>query len=83
MTQDASKLEDQWQSQSLAAVDQFASALGDLHKSNPWPEFPLLPRAINHLMTELCDLGFTQSEIRAAFEEAVADMPRYTAGGNP
>jgi SOS response regulatory protein OraA/RecX len=37
-------------------------------------------QAINYLMTELWDKGFSQSEIREAFNAAVADMPRYAAG---
>lgn len=71
---------DQWQDQSMAAVHQFSDALTGLHKSNPWPDCPLLPHAINHLMTELWDRGFSQSEIREAFDQAIADMPRYAAG---
>jgi hypothetical protein len=31
-------------------------------------------------MTELWDRNFSQTEIRTAFEEAIIDMPRYTAG---
>jgi hypothetical protein len=72
--------EDQWQDQSMAAVHQFGLALKALHQTNPWRDLPLLPRAMNHLMTELWDHGFSQTEIREAFEEAVADMPRYAAG---
>jgi hypothetical protein len=72
--------EDRWQDQSLAAVHQFGRSLKALHQANPWPDLPLLPRAMNHLMTELWDQGFSQTEIREAFEEAVADMPRYAAG---
>lgn len=82
MSEEASNFEDEWQGQSLAAVDRFAAALKEPHRTNPWPELPLLPSAINHLMTELWDLGFTQTEIRDAFEEAIADMPRYAAGEN-
>lgn len=73
-------LGDQWQDQSLAAVYQFGLALKDLHRTNPWPEISLLPRAMNQLMTELWDHGFSQTEIREAFEGAVADMSRYAAG---
>jgi hypothetical protein len=83
MSEQAPDLEDEWQGQSTEAVCQFASVLKDLHRTNPWPDVSLLPRAINHLMTELWDLGFTQAEIREAFEDAVADMPRYAAGENP
>jgi len=64
----------------MAAVREFGLALKTLHRTNPWPDLPLLPRAMNHLMTELWDHGFSQSAIREAFEEAVADMPRYAAG---
>jgi hypothetical protein len=35
---------------------------------------------INCFMTELWDRNFSQSEIRAAFEGTVSDMPRYAAG---
>lgn len=31
-------------------------------------------------LTSLWDRGFSQSEIRNAFERAVAEMPQYTAG---
>lgn len=70
---------DEWQDRSMTAVYQFGMALNELHRSNPWPDLPLLPRAINHLMTELWDRGFSQTQIREAFEAAVADMPRYVA----
>lgn len=83
MSEEAPDFGDDWQGQSLDAVHQFGLALKRLHQTNPWPDLPLLPSAINHLMTELWDLGFTQTEIREAFEEAVADMPRYAAGENP
>jgi hypothetical protein len=73
-------VEDQWQDRSMAAVHHFGLALKELHRSNPWPNLPLLPRAMNDLMTELWDHGFSQSEIRRAFEDAVADMPRYAGG---
>lgn len=72
--------EDRWQDQSMDAVYRFGKALKELHGSNPWPDLPLLPRAMNQLMTELWDHGFSQTEIREAFESAVADMPRYAAG---
>lgn len=61
-------------------VQQFSQALRELHQSNPWPDLPLLPQAMNHLMTELWDRGFSQTEIRQAFNDALADLPRYAAG---
>jgi len=79
MSDDQRSVEDQWQDESLTAVHKFGEALTGLHQSNPWPGIPLLPSAINHLMTELWDRGFSRSEIRDAFESAVADLPRYSA----
>jgi len=35
---------------------------------------------LNTLMTELWDRGFSQTEIRKAFTDAVEDMNRYAAG---
>lgn len=64
----------------MAAVHELGLALKELHQTNPWPDLPLLPRAMNHLMTELWDQGFSQTEIREAFESAVTGLPRYAAG---
>lgn len=80
MSDDSPSAEDQWQDESMAAVYQLGLALKTLHQTNPWPSSPLLPRAMKHLMTELWDHGFSQTEIREAFEDAVADMPRYANG---
>ena len=71
---------DAWQSKSSDAVWRFGQDLTALHKTNPWPDRPFLHQAINTLMTELWDAGFSQTEIRQAFDDAVADMPRYAAG---
>lgn len=71
---------DAWQSQHAKVIVQFGADLRALHDTNPWPNQPVLPEAINTLMTELWDNGFSQTEIREAFEAAVADMPRYAAG---
>lgn len=35
---------------------------------------------MTHLITELWDHGFSQTEIREAFEAALAELPRYAAG---
>ena len=78
--QQPASAEDEWQLRCSSAVYQFGLQLKELHESNPWPDSPLLPQAINHLKTELWDRGFSQTEIRQAFEGAVADMPRYAAG---
>jgi len=71
---------DEWQSRWLDEVHRLVSTLKELDQSNPWPEQPLLPQAMNYLMTELWDRGFSQTQIRTAFNDAVADMPRYSAG---
>jgi hypothetical protein len=71
---------DAWQLRVSTVVCDFGVALRELHDNNPWPEQPLLPFAMNYLMTELWDRYFSQTEIREAFEAAIADMPRYAGG---
>ena len=68
-----------WELECDNAVWAFGQQCRDLNKSNPY-DLVALDRIINTLMTELCDNGFSQTEIRAAFEQALADMPRYAAG---
>ena len=72
--------EDEWQDRSMAVVHSFAIELKELHDSNPRPQLPVLPRALNHLMTELWDLGFNSPEISQAFNDALTDLPKYSAG---
>jgi len=71
---------DRWQDEWMAAVYRLGEALADKHQSNPWPHIPLLPEAMKYLMTELWDRGFSQTEIRAAFDAAVLDLPGYAIG---
>lgn len=78
--QSESDPDDEWQDRWLSAVQEFAGALRGLHNSNPWPDQPVLPQALVYLMTELWDRGFTQTQIRQSFEDALAELPRYTAG---
>ena len=68
-----------WEGQCFDAAADFAQKCAELYSSNPYSEIPLRS-IINTFMTELWDKGFSQSEIRSAFEHAVADMPRYAAG---
>jgi hypothetical protein len=70
--------DDQWKHEALQVAFVFASKCADLNRSNP--NKPVLDFYINTLMTELWDSGFSQSAIRKAFEDAVVDMPRYSAG---
>lgn len=68
-----------WADADTAAVD-FGAACATFRDRNPFPRVVALDTIINTLMTELWDRGFSQSEIRAAFEEALGDMNRYAAG---
>ena len=68
-----------WEVQCDDAAWAFGQQCRDLKKSNPY-DLVALDRLIMALMTELWDSDFSQSEIRAAFEQALADMPRYAAG---
>lgn len=71
---------DKWQFRCNEAAWVIAKECAELAKSNPFNLPSPLNRIINTLMTELWDRNFSQSEIRSAFEEAIKDMPRYTAG---
>jgi hypothetical protein len=71
---------DAWQVRFSTVIYDFGVALRELHDNNPWPDRPLLPVAMNYLMTELWDHYFSQTEIREAFETAIADLPRYAGG---
>jgi hypothetical protein len=81
MTDDPEQVaRDQWQAALYEASYRFSVALRELNDSNPWPEQPVLGQAINTLATELWDRCFSLTEIKAAFEEAAADLPRYAGG---
>jgi hypothetical protein len=69
-----------WESQCADAAYEFAKRCAVLVSRNPYNLPAPLEGIINTLMTELWDRNFSQSEIRAAFEEAIKDMPRYAAG---
>jgi hypothetical protein len=68
-----------WEGHASQAAWGFGRRCADLSRSNPH-ELVALEWIINALMTELWDHGFSQFEIRTAFEKAIADMPRYAAG---
>jgi hypothetical protein len=68
-----------WEGLRADAAWAFARKWADLKSSNPY-EFDALENIINTLITELWDSGFSQSEIRTAFEKAILDIPRYAAG---
>lgn len=68
-----------WEGRAADAVWRFARECAELVKNSPnKPE--ALDWIMNTLMTELWDNAFSQTEIRTAFEKAVAAMPRYAIG---
>ena len=71
--------ETSWEAHCDSAAVAFGLRCRDLKASNPF-DLSALDHLINTLMTELWDNGFSQTEIRSAFEHALADMPRYAAG---
>ena len=71
---------DDWQAALYDASYRYSLAVKELHKTNPWPENPVLAQAINTLATELWDRSFSVTEITSAFREAASDLPRYAAG---
>ena len=74
--------DDRWQEEWMGAVQILGEALKEKHRKNPWPHIPVLPEAMKYLMTELWDGGFSGTEIKAAFEAAIHDIPTYTAGAD-
>ena len=65
----------------INAAEEFAATCARYHAADPYPsEAAPLDLAINVLMTGLWDQGFSQTQIHAAFEAALADMNRYAAG---
>jgi len=71
---------DKWQAALYEASYRYSTALNELHKTNPWPEHPVLANAIDTLATELWDRCFSAEEIMVAFQSAIDRLPRYTAG---
>ena len=72
--------DDQTWADAHTAAFNFGAACATFRDTNPSPQFVALDTIINTLMTELWDRGFSQSEIRTAFADALADMNRYAAG---
>ncbi len=68
-----------WEGRASNAARAFARECLELSRSNPY-ELNALDSIISTLMTELWDNGFSQSEIKVAFEQAIVDTTRYAAG---
>jgi GH24 family phage-related lysozyme (muramidase) len=74
--------ESPWEGQCADAAYDFALRCARLATQNPYQQDTAtsLRYIIGTLMTELWDRNFSQGEIKQAFEEAIAAMPRYAAG---
>jgi hypothetical protein len=70
---------DQWQSNWVAAATDFALRCKRLRDTNPLGR-AVLEDVMPFLMTELWDNGFSQTEIRTAFQMAIDGLPDYGAG---
>ena len=71
--------DNKWQDEWMRTVHRVGETLREKHLSNPWPHIPALPEAMKYLATELWDRGFSQTEIREAFEAAIREVPPYAA----
>ena len=69
-----------WEGQCADAAYLFALRCAGLVARNPHHVAAPLSYIISSLMTELWDRNFSQTEIRAAFEESIKHMPHYAAG---
>jgi len=70
--------EDRLTAENFAAW-KFALASRTVEEHIPSTSPTSLTQHINSLMDELWDYGFSRTEIREAFHDAVQDMPRYAA----
>jgi hypothetical protein len=76
---DFTNAEQAWFAIINAAVE-LALRCRDLKRMNDSISGQALDHGVNTLMTEFWDQGFTQTEIRKAFDAALEDMNRYAAG---
>lgn len=72
--------ETQWVADSSDLGSDFARGCRKLCHENPSRHAAPLDHIMITMMTELWDIGFSQTEIRNAFSEAVRDITRYAAG---
>ncbi|KUO56205.1 MAG: hypothetical protein APF82_09380 [Sphingomonadales bacterium BRH_c42] len=71
---------DIWQDELMAAVEQFAEALKYKDETVPWLGHETLTGAMQYLMTELWDRGFSSPEIEKSFKAALENLQSYAAG---
>ncbi len=68
-----------WEGRVVQEADAFAQRCAELRASSPYQR-PALEDVMPTLMTSLWDRGFSQTEIKKAFERAIAELPQYAAG---
>jgi hypothetical protein len=69
-----------WEGRYTHASYEFGAKCAELRDANPYDEVVALDAIMTHLATELWDHCFSQSEIKAAFEQAVTLLEPYCAG---
>lgn len=72
--------EDEWRSACLKLATDFSEACREIQTDNPDQATPTIDVVIADLATELWDQGFSQTEIRRAFQAAMDALPAYAAG---
>lgn len=68
-----------WEGRCIDEARVFAARCVELRDSNPYDR-PALSEIIVDLATELWDRRFSVSEISAALEKALSELPQYAAG---
>jgi hypothetical protein len=71
---------DAWQMRFHNALCDFDLRLIDLNATNPWPEYTVINLAVAENATNLWKHGFSQTEIKEAYERAIASLCSYAAG---
>ena len=69
-----------WEGRYVAITREFARRCAELRDSNPYTDIAALDAIMLFLATELWDVRFSRSEIEAAFQVAIARLPKYCAG---
>lgn len=68
-----------WEGRCIEAAYRFGLECRELRNTNPY-EISALETIMGDLATELWDQGFSQTEIKVAFEQAISGLIRYAAG---
>jgi hypothetical protein len=69
-----------WEGRYTFVTYEFAAKCAELRDSNPAGNVVALDDIMIYLATELWDRGFSQSEIKASFDQAITCLKPYCAG---